>query len=627
MKKIYSLLAACLFITNAFSQSQRLVLMEEFTQASCPPCAATNPALNDLLNANEEKVVSVKYQVSWPGYDPMYFHNTVDVNARVSYYNVTGVPHGKLDGGQGFSGQPAGLTQAMIDTRYNVPSPFTIDVSHDMSPNNDSIYCHATITCTQAVTGTLVGQMAIIERVIYFTNPPGTNGERTFEGVMKKMLPSSAGTALAASYNVGDVINLDYSWALANVYDINQLAVVVWVQNNTNKYLMQAGYSRPHITDDAGITDITSSVQCFTNMNVSPVVTLHNFAISALSQVTINYQVDGGTWTAYTWNGTLAPFTAVQVTLPGVTVAAAGVHTISCNTTMPNGVQDMDIHNDGMLNHQVAILGQVVATPLMEDFAALTFPPTGWTKLNVAMNAYQWSHSAAGYLGNNGSAVINLFSSPEGSIENLYPPSFDYTAAVAGATLEFDLAKAQYNSATFDQLQVNISTDCGQTWTNVYDKSDPQLTTHTGYVATAWTNPNTTTDWRHEVIDMTAFIGQPDVMAEFKIISGSGNYLYVDNVNIRNAPLGINAVSLDNHVSIYPIPSNGLVNLDVKFESAQDLKVSVYNVAGQIVSQFENAKTLGGTFPIDLSKAADGSYTVKITSGTETILKTISIVK
>src|SRR6188768_1748133 len=117
MKKITLLVAAFLtLITFANAQSQRLVLFEEFTQASCPPCATTNPGLNAMLNANQSKVVSVKYQTSWPGTDPMNAQNPTEVQTRVTYYNVTGVPDGELDGGQGFSGQPASMTAAMVNS-------------------------------------------------------------------------------------------------------------------------------------------------------------------------------------------------------------------------------------------------------------------------------------------------------------------------------------------------------------------------------------------------------------------------------------------------------------------------------------------------------------------------------
>ena len=73
MKKAFTIYCLALFVfgltTNA--QTTRLVLAEEFTQASCPPCASQNPAFNNILNTNGTKVVAIKYQTSWPGVDPM----------------------------------------------------------------------------------------------------------------------------------------------------------------------------------------------------------------------------------------------------------------------------------------------------------------------------------------------------------------------------------------------------------------------------------------------------------------------------------------------------------------------------------------------------------------------------
>ena len=232
MKKIYLSLMALSFAATAFAQSQRLVVFEEFTQASCPPCATTNPALNVLLNANSTKVVSIKYQTSWPGYDPMNVQNPTEVATRVTYYNVTGVPSGQLDGKAGFSGQPSGLTQAMIDTRYNTTSPLDMTVSHTFSANYDTIHVHAVITKTGTITSTNVKvRFAVIERHINFTTPPGSNGETEFEGVMKKMLPNATGTALNTP-NVRDSPVVDFSWKLAKINKYSHCAVVVSVQDD-----------------------------------------------------------------------------------------------------------------------------------------------------------------------------------------------------------------------------------------------------------------------------------------------------------------------------------------------------------------------------------------------------------
>ncbi|MFM7016668.1 MAG: hypothetical protein ACKOX3_10105, partial [Bacteroidota bacterium] len=72
MRKIYSLFTCLLFSGAVFSQSQRLVLFEEFTSENCGPCAATNGPLNALLNSNANEVVSIKYQNTIPSPGPLY---------------------------------------------------------------------------------------------------------------------------------------------------------------------------------------------------------------------------------------------------------------------------------------------------------------------------------------------------------------------------------------------------------------------------------------------------------------------------------------------------------------------------------------------------------------------------
>ena len=70
MKKITLALVAMIGYAAITAQPTRLVLFEEFTQASCGPCASQNPAFNALLAANSAKAISIKYQTSWPGVDP-----------------------------------------------------------------------------------------------------------------------------------------------------------------------------------------------------------------------------------------------------------------------------------------------------------------------------------------------------------------------------------------------------------------------------------------------------------------------------------------------------------------------------------------------------------------------------
>lgn len=93
-------------------------------------------------------------------------------------------------------------------------------------------------------------QMVCIERVIEFATPPGTNGEKVFESVMKKMLPSPNGTTLPAM-QAGDSVEYTYKWSITKAngtseyYNIGRAAAVAFVQNNTTKEVLGAGYDAP----------------------------------------------------------------------------------------------------------------------------------------------------------------------------------------------------------------------------------------------------------------------------------------------------------------------------------------------------------------------------------------------
>ena len=149
MKKtlLLSLFVALTIVATA--QTQRTVLLEHFTQASCGPCATNNPLVKAYLDATSTPVVPIKYQTSWPGFDPMNLHNPTDVQTRVTYYGVTGVPDIVIDGNvaQGNPGTLfAGGQNSTTDTRATVASDFEITAFHSSGGNLSSIDANVVIT-------------------------------------------------------------------------------------------------------------------------------------------------------------------------------------------------------------------------------------------------------------------------------------------------------------------------------------------------------------------------------------------------------------------------------------------------------------------------------------------------
>jgi hypothetical protein len=249
MKK--ALLTSLILISGVTASfGQRLVLLEHFTQASCAPCASQNPALKALLDNNTTKVVAIKYQTSWPGTDPMNAANPTDVASRVTYYNVTGVPNSVMDGNF-YNGSPGGVNQTKINQRNSVAPGVVTKVSYlildNAAPLNDSMIVTSTVKATSAVPEGYILRTVAIEREIEFATAPGTNGEKKFESVMKKMLPTASGTTLPA-IATGDSVSYTYKFSLVRgngtdvYYNLGQAAAVAFVQNNTTKEVLGASW-------------------------------------------------------------------------------------------------------------------------------------------------------------------------------------------------------------------------------------------------------------------------------------------------------------------------------------------------------------------------------------------------
>jgi len=361
---IFSVLIA--LSVSVSGQSQRFVLFEEFTNASCPPCAAQNPAFDALLAANAAKCTSVKYHTSWPGVDPMYSHNPIDPSARVSYYGVSGVPYAVLDGspvtGSNYVGAPSNTTQAKIDNAYAIPSPFDLSINQRLSAGNDTIYVTMLGKATAAVSGVLVAHCAVIEKHIHFNSAPGTNGEKDFYNVVDKMLPSAMGTNLASSFQAGDYFVLEFAWKLANVYNINELSVVGFIQDVQPKTIHQAANTSViPITgvyeNDIELSALDNVLPSYCEPNFTPRFQLRNNGSVPISSADIKYQVNNEPEAIYHYTGTLGFLDKTTISLPTINFNIQNSNTLKIYGVSVNNVVD-DYRKNDTINYAFAMAAQ-----------------------------------------------------------------------------------------------------------------------------------------------------------------------------------------------------------------------------------------------------------------------------
>lgn len=346
MKSTFTFFAIFFFaFATAWSQNPRLVLAEGFSSATCGPCAAQNPAWNALLHANEDIVTSVKYQMNWPspGNDPMYHHNPTDNSARRNYYGVNAVPQAVIQGNH-FQGAPAQVSQTMLENLAAETSPFQIQLQHQLNDAQDTIFLTMLIKADAPVSGNIVAHIAVIEKHIHFTNPPGTNGERDFYNIMKALLPNRHGTSLPA-FEPGDYVIIEAAWELQNVYEIDELAAVGFIQDNDSKDIHQAANSStdpiiPHYANDAAVTAISDYAKTNCSGLVKPTIKITNHGSDPLTTADYMVSINGIEAYVNSWTGQLDFLESAYITTEELEFEVLSQNELSFEITATNGQAD-----------------------------------------------------------------------------------------------------------------------------------------------------------------------------------------------------------------------------------------------------------------------------------------------
>jgi hypothetical protein len=255
-----SLLTVLALPSAASAQSRRMMLVEEATNASCPPCAAQNPYFEAYLALpyNQEDIIPICFHANFPGKDVMNAANGSMHNGRVNFYGISGVPtavvNGKIptriDGG--YDGSPAdtaAIFAAMKPVRGTM-SPITLNIKQSMQ--GDSLSATVHVSSTDAISASTL-RIVVVEREHYYT-AAGTNGEKTFVYIARAMGPTSTGAAL--TLDAGGSADFSMKVPIDSTWNRDETYVVAFVQKNSTKEVLQAGTSKINlaVTADAPST-------------------------------------------------------------------------------------------------------------------------------------------------------------------------------------------------------------------------------------------------------------------------------------------------------------------------------------------------------------------------------------
>jgi Secretion system C-terminal sorting domain/Outer membrane protein Omp28 len=651
MKKKLLPIVAITLLSFSFgnAQTQRTSLYEEWTGETCPPCAFYNPGITTLVESNQtpaRKVILLRYQVAIPSAPTsptsLYQQNPTEPTARQNFYVPAAgkfAPQGRLNGKAFGTGSNAGsvtlIDQTEIDNAYIVDAPFGMTLTHKLTAGLDSVKIKYSINAAQAFStnNPLKLRMAICEHEIEYDVQPGSNGEKNFEWVMRKMVPNVTGTALAATWTAGQTLTDSFTVALPTyIWDKNEVSVVAFVQEDKpspgptiTRDIHQSAYSpnQPLALDASAYGSNLEGVTCATTVN--PRFIFRNTGATTLTSATIDYTLNGGTTQSLTWTGSLLAGDTTSIAIPTISGLAIGSsNSLVLKVKLPNGAVDNNTIKDSKTASFKVLPAASNAATLSQNFLTTTFPPTNWTVVNKTVPG--WSRSAAGNAGI-GSAKIDFYNIPAGGVNELLIENQDFTGA-SNSTITFDVASAPYSATSpeADELKVDVSDNCGTTWTTVYQKSGATLNT-TAAVTAAFT-PATANQWRAETVSLPAFTNPSNVIVKFVATSDYGNNTYVDNIQL-NKVLSISKVAAIeiNNLDVFPNPAKD--NLQLKFTTVnpKPTEMKIFNALGKLVrtQQLDKLSVGLNKLTIDVKDLSTGVYSVQLNQNDFTVSKSFVV--
>jgi hypothetical protein len=356
--------------------------------------------------------------------------------------------------------------------------------------------------------------------------------------------------------------------------------------------------------------------------SLNPSVVIGNNGIEPLKTLKINYNVDNGTANTISWTGSILKGFTDIVPIPVINGLAPGSHSITIFTSSPDGFADLNVLND-TIRKSFYVFGKV-ASPVVEGFESPTFPPANWA-VNNPDQGITWERTTAAASTGIGSMVIRNFDiTATGTTDQFISSVITGNPAYDSVFVSFDYAYATGVSLPpngVDTLEIQVSTDCGQTLTTVWKKWGTDLQTITGNGNSLTRYIPTSADWKNINLFLSGVVDNSDFQVYFVAKSNKQNNLYVDNINIfgKTVPARLKKQGY----LVYPSPFKEqfiIRNYEdpITFQSAE-----VYNSVGQKVwSQQFNGTAYREVF-VDLAKLPAGVYIVKLNYTDKTVTSRI----
>ncbi len=371
-------------LTGTPQPKPRLVLFEEFTNTSCDPCSEFSPSLDKTISERMGDMVAITYHYNFPSpQDPFYMANPADVMARANYYGVSGVPSLQVNGDHVGSWGYEDYLDAYVDGASEVPAKVELHTEAELSADNVLTAKVNVLPLTATLSNDLSLFVAVVEERIEWDHS-APNGERAWNYVMRKLLPTAEGQTLQLDAQKVTPDEFTFTWPVQNFTDETELGLVTFVQDNTTKEILGTAYTpRPNgHAQNVKILEVKNMPQriCMPEFFCDFVV--RNTGSEALTSATLCVSINGSVQRT-PWTGSLKPLEIATLRSPlfnDFILSSQSTNEVELWVEKLNGTDVESVHKHYTLANAVSAHNAVRLTIMTDQNPG----EISWTVLNSA---------------------------------------------------------------------------------------------------------------------------------------------------------------------------------------------------------------------------------------------------